>query len=282
MKLENASKLRLMAAAMLLFPSAAATTAPLMSYNGRLFVDATVNGRSAKALLDSAAEATVVDRQFAKIAELPDGTEQMIRGSGGTAQARVVEGVALKALGMELHPEAVIVTDLSDLSQRLVKRTTQVILGREIFDAARLQIDIAGGRIDVMSRAAEPRGDRLPLAPHAGVETIPVLANGESVQAEFDLGNGSGLIISRALARKLHVKIVGHKSGGGIGGKVRQDLVVLRTLKVGRCFFRNVPAAIDDQSNAAPLNVGTSILKHFLVTTDFRARAVWLDPHHCA
>jgi Aspartyl protease len=254
---------------------------PLLFYNGRLFVDTSVNGVSAKALLDSAAEATLIDVGFAKRAQLGPGTAQTIRGSGGTTTAHLVEGVTLTALGTELHPEAVIVTDLTELSRRLVKRPTQVILGREIFDSARLEIDIPARRIKVVGRTVTPRGTRLPLTPHAGVEGIPVLANGQTVQADFDLGNGSGVLVSRALADKLHLHTIGRRAGGGIGGRVDRDLVTLNTLQLAGCKFGKVTAAIDDQPNAAPVNVGTSIFKYFRVTTDYRDRAIWLQRKGC-
>jgi hypothetical protein len=39
-----------------------------------------------------------------------------------------------------------------------------------------------------------------------------------------------------------------------------------------------VAAAVDEQPNASDLNVGISVLRHFIVTSDFAARAVWLEP----
>jgi hypothetical protein len=57
-----------------------------------------------------------------------------------------------------------------------------------------------------------------------------------------------------------------------------RDLVVLPTLKLAGMTFRDVRAAIDDQPNTNDLNIGTSILKHFLITTDFKERTVWLQP----
>jgi len=132
----------------LLLASTAASAEPLLFFNGRLFIDARVNGVATKALLDSAAEATLVDPGFAAKAKLPEGTAQTIRGSGGEARARIVEGVTVTALGQELHPEALVVTDLGELSRRLIKRPTEVVVGRELFDAARLRIDIGRGRID--------------------------------------------------------------------------------------------------------------------------------------
>lgn len=252
---------------------------PLIFDNGRVFITARVNGVQTEALLDSAAEATLVDEAFAAKTKLPQGSPQTIRGSGGTASARLVEGVTITALGIDLHPEAVVVTDLTELSKRLIKRSTNLVLGRELFDARRLRIDLRGRRISIVSKAIAPRGKKLVLTAHAGVEAIPAVAAGHVVHAEFDLGNGSGVLISRALANKLRLKTIGSKSGGGIGGEVKRELVTIPVLRVAGTPFRAVVAAIDDQPNANDLNIGTSILRHFVITTDFRQRVIWLVPN---
>lgn len=251
---------------------------PLKFINGRLFIPATVNQVATEALLDSGAEATLIDPKLATAARLPEGKPQVMKGSGGSALARIVEGVTVQAVGVELHPEAVVVLDMTDLSNRLIKRPTQAIVGRELFDATRLQIDISHGNIAVAPKDAEPRGQKLALTAHAGIEGIPVKANGALAQAEFDLGNGSDVMISRALAMKLGLKIIGKKQGGGIGGAIDRDLVRLSSLEVGGKGFHNVIAAIDDQPSHNDMNVGTSILKNFRITTDFASRTVWLDP----
>lgn len=269
--------IRWLAAAALL-AGASASAEPLGFHNGRLFIAAKVNGVATEALLDSGAEATLVDPELAAKAKLPEGTPQLIKGSGGTAQARIVEGVTVEALGKELHPEAVVVLDMTDLSNRLIKRPTHAIVGRELFDAARLEIDIARGEIAVVDKAVPPRGKKLALTEHAGIESVAVRANGVAAQAEVDLGNGSEVTISRALARKLKLKTIGTKKGGGIGGEISRDLVRLNSLEVAGARFRNLTAAIDDQDSANDLNIGTAILKHFLITSDFTDRAVWLEP----
>ncbi|MFL6731835.1 MAG: pepsin/retropepsin-like aspartic protease family protein [Sphingomicrobium sp.] len=264
--------------AALLAISAWSGAEPLKFYNGRLFIPATVNGVPTEALLDSGAEATIIDPKLAVRAKLPEGTPQAIKGSGGTAQARIVEGATIRALGADLHPEVVVVLDLADLSTRLIKRSTQAIVGRELFDATRLQIDIPGGKIAVVGKDAAPPGVRLPLTAHAGTESIPVKADGIEAQAEFDLGNGSGVMISRELATKLNLKVIGKRAGGGIGGRIQRDYVHLGTLEVAGRKFRNLTASIDDQPGHNDMNVGTSILRNFLITTDFKERAVWLQP----
>lgn len=261
----------------LLWPFAGAAAEPLIFDHGRLFVAARINGVPTEALLDSAAEATLIDPGLAESAKLAAGEQVTIRGSGGAAQARLVPGVRIEALGLALMPEAVVVTDLSELSKRLLKRPTQAVVGRELFDAARLRIDIGNGIAEVVSPDQVPVGRRLPLSAHAGVESIPVKVNGTQAQAEFDLGNGSDVLISRGLAKKLRLKVRGRRAGGGIGGSLMRDVVRLNRLEIAGMRLRNVTAAIDDQPSANDLNVGTSILRHFLITTDFKRRVVWLE-----
>ncbi len=270
--------MRLLVGLALLSVGAGASAGPLLFYNGRLFIPVRINRVATEALLDSGAEATLVDPVLAAKAKLPEGTPQTIRGSAGSAFARIVEGATIGALGLELHPDAIVVTDLSSLSKRLIKRPTRAVVGRELFDAARLRIDISAGRISVVNKNAPPPGQRLPLAAHAGIESIPVRVNGTVVQAEFDLGNGTDVLISRAVVNRLKLRILGRKTGGGIGGGVVRDLVRIKSLDLGGLHLRDVPAAIDDQSNAGELNVGTSVLKHFLITVDFAGQSVWLQP----
>jgi len=271
-------QLLLLLASASLFAATSAGAEPLKFVNGRLFIPAKINEVTTEALLDSGAEATLIDPKLAAAAKFPQGKAQVMKGSGGSAPARIVEGVTVRAIGVELHPEAVVVLDMADLSNRLIKRPTQAIVGRELFDAARLHIDISRGDIGLAPEGAEPKGQKLPLTPHAGIEAIPVKANGASAQAEFDLGNGSDVMISRALVTKLGLKVVGKKQGGGIGGAVDRDLVKLSSLEVGGKQFHDVVAVIDDQPSHNDMNVGTAILKNFRITTDFKNRTVWLDP----
>jgi hypothetical protein len=249
---------------------------PLVVDNGRLFVGAKINGVGHEALLDSAAEASLIDPKLAAAAHFPQGKDITVRGSGGEAKAQMVEGVTIEMLGQNVPVEAVVVADLTEISQRLIKRPTQAILGREAFDALRLSIDIQGGTITLAKGL--PAGVQLPLTSNAGVESVPVTISGTAAQAEFDLCNGSEPMISRAMVTRLGLKITGKKSGGGIGGEIQRDVVTIPMLEVAGKHFHNVTATIDDQPSANDLNIGTSILRDFLITTDFKQRAVWLAP----
>ena len=64
----------------------------------------------------------------------------------------------------------------------------------------------------------------------------------------------------------------------GHSGALERDIVTLRNLSLAGREFRDVPAAIDPGETASDLNLGTSILRHFIITTDFAERAIWLEP----
>ncbi|MBV8687270.1 MAG: aspartyl protease family protein [Alphaproteobacteria bacterium] len=250
--------------------------------NDRLFLPVEVDGVTVPGLLDSAAEVSAVDDGLARRLALRLEGGDEVKGTGGTARVRFAGGVTLAAAGLRLAPATVAVLDLDEVVGRLVHRPTEVILGRELFDAGRLRIDISGGRIAAVPPGRAPRGVRLPLVTRKGVETFPVVVEGHPpVWADFDLGNGSEVLVGRAYAERIGLaapgRIRGRKAGGGIGGAVERDLVVLETLRVAGRTFHDVPAAIDPLPNAADLNVGTAILKHFAITTDFPQHRLWLE-----
>ena len=260
----------------------AAGAEPLELFNDRLFLPVTVNGERVVGLLDSGAEMTVLDDDFGRRLGIETAGSAVGRGTGAqTVEATFAEHLRVEAAGVSLEQRAAVI-DLGEVSQRLVGRNVELILGRELFDNARLRIDVEAGTID--AGAPVPAGAaRLPVTTRRGIPTVPVTVEGQGpVQADFDLGNGSGVLIGRAYAERIGLaapdRIVGRRSGGGIGGAVERDQVVLRSLVVAGREFRDVPAGIDPDDDASDVNIGTSILRHFVITTDFPEGAVWLEP----
>ena len=263
--------------AILALMAAPAAAEPLIYDNGRIFIRAEIAGVATEALLDSGAETSLVDPVLARRAGLPPGAEIDIKGSGGTEKARFVYGPRIAAGGIDLGEQELVILDLAPLSRRLIKRPTEMIFGRQLFDKARLRVDILGGRWDVLKPEDKPSGTALKLEKHAGIEAAPVLVNGVPALADFDLGNGSKVMISKAMADRLGLKPHGQEKGGGIGGELVRDLVMIDRIEVAGRTFRNIEAGVDALDNAGDLNIGTSILQHFIITTDFPARTVYLE-----
>jgi len=266
----------LLFASVLLASSAGAE--PLIVDNGRLFIQAKINGVATEALLDSGAETSLVDTRLAAEAKLPAGEKVQLKGSGGEQEVSVVSGVRIEALGQVIPAAEIAVLDLTDLSNRLVKRPTRAIVGREVFDAAPIRIDLAHSDVRALGKNDVAKGMRLPLTGHGGIETVPVTLGNEKAQAVVDFGNGTGVMISKELAAEMGLKPVGKMKGGGFGGEIERDVVILPKLTLAGRTFRNVQAGVDETSSRAPLNVGTPILKNFIVTADFKGRSAWFEP----
>ncbi len=274
----------LLALAGLAHPAVAANREQQLIVRGdRIFVPVTVNGQRTEALLDSAAELTLIDDDFAKLLGVAQQGQETVKGSGGEDKARFATGVNFHAVGTDLKDLTVAVLDLEDLSKRLVGTRVTVILGREFFDAGRFKLDIERGKISKLSQSETPRGVMLPLTTFRGIEVFPVAIEGhEGVQAAFDLGNGSEMMIGRQAAGRLGIatpgRVLEQSKGGGIGGPVDRDVVALSTISIAGKKFANVRAAIEDQDSQSDANIGVKQLRHFIIVTDFPGRKLWLQP----
>jgi len=270
-----------MKSALLLASALVASSAngePLTIDHGRLFIQARINGVPTEALLDSGAETSLIDPTLAAEARLPEGEKVQLKGSGGEQDVKVVSGVRIEALGQVIPAAEIAVLDLTDLSRRLIKRPTRAIIGREVFDAAPIRIDLAHADVRALRKGEIPKGKRLPLTGHGGIETVPVTLGKDSAPAVVDFGNGTGVMIGKELAEKMGLKSIGKEAGGGFGGEIQRDVVILPKLVLAGRTFRKVRAHVDETSSRAPVNIGTPILKHFIVTTDFKGRAAWFEP----
>jgi len=264
--------------------SATVSPAParLVRRADRLFVAAKINGVAVEGLLDSAAETTLLSPAFAGRLGIGGGEQAAAHGSGASAMsARLVDHVRIEAAGIEVGDATVAVIDLGDVSRRLAGQPIDVVVGREIFDAARLAIDIGRGTIGPVSARDRPRGVELPLEDRRGLMLMPVSIEGRApVDAEFDLGNGTGVILSRGFAMRAGLfdgRPMTSALGGGLGGaKPRQGLVV-KNLSVAGRDFPNVHVDIDDAPDAHDANVGVGVLQHFRITTDFANHKIWLE-----
>jgi predicted aspartyl protease len=260
---------------------AAVWAEPVEMVNDRPFVSVTVNGHPVTALLDTAAEMTLVDDDAAvRLGLVPTGSATAHGSGAATMEARFADHVAVEAAGVSLELRAGIL-DLGEVSGRLLGRPVEMLLGRDLFDNARLRLDYAAGTLTVAE--GEPRGVRLPLGEHRGTPTVPASVEGHApVQTVLDTGNGSEVLVGRPYAERIGLlapgRIVERTQGGGLGGSRTRDIVYLTQLTVAGRTLTNVRAAIDPGETASDLNIGTSILRHFILTTDFAGHQVWLEP----
>ena len=262
-------------------PALAAADHTLVVRGDRLFIPLTINGQQVEALLDSGAEMSFVDDDVVKALNLSIEGSETVKGSGGHESIRFAKGVDIRAAGIDLADQTVAVMDLDPLSARVIGTRIPMILGRNFFDAGRFEIDIEGGTIRSVSEESKPQGTELDLTTHRGIEGFPVSVEvSPPIQAAFDLGNGNDMMIGREAATRMRLaipsRIIEKKTGGGIGGAVSRDIVLLSKVTIAGKTFTKVRAAIDDQDSQSDGNVGVRLLRHFVITTDFPHHKLWL------
>lgn len=277
------SRLLLVLLAVTLAACASVPAESLRVSGDRLFIPVTVNGVRTEALLDSGAEMTLIDAAFAERLALEYAGEDVAKGTGGSQPIRFAENVSLAAAGFSAEGATVVVLDLADISARLVGEPVRVIMGREIFDSGRYLVDIEGRRFERLSRDTEPPGRALPLAEERGIRQLPVRIDDlPPAPADFDLGNGNEVLVGKGYAEASGLldahPVVGTKPGGGIGGEIERDLLVIDSLTVAGRVFGEVTVAIDPTPTASSVNIGVPILRHFLITVDFPEDKIWLQP----
>ncbi|MBI1398814.1 pepsin/retropepsin-like aspartic protease family protein [Hyphomonas sp.] len=250
----------------------------------RLFIAAEINGEPIEALLDSGAEMTLLDSAAAVRLGLMTGGTAEARGTGAASEeVTFAEGLHTRAGGVELENQTAAVLDLSELSSRLIGKPVSAVLGREIFDAARFYLDIDAAVFRITDKTSLVRAVRVPLSDANGIKQVPVRIEGQAgILADFDIGNGNRVLISEAFARRAGLldpaRITGTESGGGIGGPVTRQLVILETLEIAGVTLQNIEAAIDPSPNATDANTGVSVLRKFEMLIDFPGGTVWLRP----
>lgn len=256
----------------------------------RIYLPVVVNGQDVEALLDSGAETTVIDRAFAgRLGLRPEGTVSA-EGTGGETTVGVAGGVSVRLGDATLSGITAAIMDLSGLASRL-GRPLPVILGKELLNEAVVDIDFAARRLEVHApdRYAPPANAlETPALSVGGVRTVPVSLEGRSpVQATFDLGNGSPLIVYPAYAAReslLTDRPASLSLGGGVGGVRIQPIATLDRLGFGGVGFEGVPAtfpaagtAVFDTDQVAA-NVGLPLISRFRLITDFPRNRIFLIP----
>jgi len=246
----------------------------------RLYLPATIGGFAVEALLDSAAETSIVDVGLAARLGLRGGEPVTARGTGAaTTAATLVRGVAIEVAGLRLTPPTVAVIDLGDVAARL-GAAIPLIVGRDLFDAGALTLAIDGALLGVGPSGGMAPGRPMPLTARRGIETLPLTIEGIAAHADFDLGNGGTVLIGAAFAARhglLRDRATGTIPGGGIGGGATQTTFIVRSLDLAGVRFADVPVAVDASPTANDANIGVRLLRRFGIVTDFPARRVWLD-----
>ncbi|MGA0604554.1 aspartyl protease family protein [Phenylobacterium sp. VNQ135] len=275
------------------FPAGRVQTDPLafeLFAGTRINIPATVNGAATHVLLDSGAEATVLDKAYAESLGIkPSGMVAAV-GTGGRDVAELASGVDIRLGDVELRDLTVALMDLKPIAA-VIGRPLPVILGKEVLNALTVQLDFQGQTITFHDpvRYRAPAGVvPVPVTNVAGLHAIPVsIEGGEPVLMDFDLGNGQALLVYPRLwkpAGMLSDRKVSKGMSGGVGGQRPRSVATVRSLTLAGVEFHDIPATFGDEDNSSfnvgnsSGNVGMPILSRFELTTDYARNRILLKP----
>lgn len=272
-----------------------ATTSGWIDFNffkkRRVFIDALVNGHKTSVILDSGAEATVVEKAFADAIGLKGEGELSATGVSGTTTVSVATGVTIEIGNLKASNLTVIIIDLAEIGER-VGHPLNVILGEEVFNELIVDIDYPNARIAFHQPEAFPT-DSLGtpiniVSAQGGQKEIPVVVNGlPPALVGLDTGSWDTISFFKPWTDANNI-LDGMKTStnlsGGVGGNSISLKGTVETIQVGDHILNKVPVTFHRSEsgafNTAEIagNMGVQIFRQFRTTFDFGNARLYLTP----
>lgn len=230
--------------------------------SGYLFLRVRVNGRPADALLDLNVGTTIIDRRHAAALG--------VAGKGGRP--------VIDAAGQRLGPLDITLSDLTDYANFNLRGRIALILGRDLFAAAPLSLDLATLSLSPVPRTVAQRGRALPVTNRFGVATIPIAIDSVPCTATLLFRDLDAIIVNAAFAGRAGL---GRDRGSGarsVGAPALRSGTSIRRLDVAGRSFTNLNAALNASATAPDAWLGPAILARFRIVIDVPGGTMWFDP----
>lgn len=260
-------------------------TVRLDKEGGLLFTRVKIHDKTFNFVVDSGAQAIVLDTGTARsLGLLPQGQLQ-IRGTGRTAGRGIVALNELHVGDVTLPVQVASVVDLG----RIVQGPLAIdgILGYPFFAAAEVKIDPDKLTMTIAKPSAlAPDGERVELDTDRELPEVRGMVNGAPARLFVDTGNGSELLIFQSFMdeHKGLIQTAGNRmvQNRGVGGGNNAVSTLVSQLELGSYKFYNISAnvvlasagAFADKTSGG--NIGYGTLKNFVVTFDVSNHAMYL------
>jgi hypothetical protein len=260
---------------------------PLAGSDLSLELDGWVNGVPVRLVLDSGASVSLVDAGLARrLGVILRRTRPVRDGVGQVSAGADLKGVTFDLPGLSLDGGQVVAVDLSGFAE--AGRPATVVLGRQLFEALIVQVDLPGRRVRFTAPDAfrpEPGARAVPLTPAGHQQrSLPVAVEGAvGLPAQFDLGSQSALVASEAFAAA-HGWLSGRPTStwiaATVGGIRPERTATVRGLTLAGVELPPAPLETSAAWDAPdlPLVLGLPTLGRFRLAADYGAQRLWLTP----
>lgn len=263
--------------------TSAPVTVPLHEANGHYFVSVAAGGRSYTFLVDTGAQAIILDTRAAQQLGLHPQGKLEVEGTKRVGGMGIAALDSIQIGGATLRTRVVSVVDLSGIGGG---SPVDGVLGYPFFASAEVEFDAAGSRMTFARPGTlGPRGANIPVdLDRAMVEALGRV-NGVDGRFVIDTGNAGELLLF-APFMKLHPTLLPPQDRSftrsyGFGGSANALNVIVGELDLGPYRFYNRYAnvmlerrgAFADRFAAG--NVGMGVLRNLVVTFDLANRRVF-------
>jgi hypothetical protein len=252
-----------------------------------LRMNASLGGLAVPAILDSGAARTVVDKEFARQIGLSIHGGFNIVGVTKVTDGATAHLNSLTVGEMQVNDIEVAILDLSTLNAPKFP-APQLLLGREFFEAATVDIDLPGSRVQFAQAGSNdlliPDAEVLPLRETpGGSRCFPITINGVvTADAVFDLGYNAPLLVSPEFAaryRLLDSRPLSTVASFGVDGMVISQVATVDHIAIGHHTLTNVPIEVPPTwTRSVPIFAGLPLLSRFSILTDYSRDRISLLP----
>lgn len=251
-------------------------------------IDASVNGRPVRAVIDSGAQITAVDAGLAQALDLPRILAAPLLAYGVSGGPRLTHKVRLDlgVTGLRVGGLRAAVLDLAAVAGAS-GRAFQVLIGRDVLDRVVLDADLPFRRARLLSPAAyRPAHDARTIPLSGGAPRAQVrIEDSPPLDLLVDTGASSHIALSQAAARRVGLTAPGRRTSQGLsvslGGLHPEINAVARTVRLGPLTLHDVPVQIYSPAATAPSPsglIGMGLLNPFRVSLNLPARRLDLTP----
>jgi predicted aspartyl protease len=283
-----------------LFAAATAWT-PFDIEDGHIYVDVTLNGQPARALVDSGASGNAISMAFINEhgIDYTRGREIIVTGINGQRTTNYVENMNIGMFGLELEIDHLMPYDDAGFD---------FIIGLPVFNMFVIQIDYPGQQIRLITHDSVDmkkfENVRMERATNSIQPAVRVDLNGEDKPwLIFDTGSTGGILLQRMRAEELGwlERYATEESSivGFTGDAAGTEQFRLPTMTIGPFTLENVLVTVPAEGGTLNMDqwrpgesttgsrikssktamgiLGYDILKHFIVTVDFKRSMLNLD-----
>jgi hypothetical protein len=256
-----------------------------------IVIPTSLNGQSANFLLDTGAERSCLDSDFAARLGLEPAAEERILQVDAERTAGTLNIAELEVQSLRLRNLPVLSVDLTSMSLAAGVRIDG-ILGSDLLRHVKVSIDFYPGSAKFETDAALPDGASVVrLSPEHNLYSVAAKVQGLPVNFLLDTGASTSVIswpawFSITSDWKPRAVLDGFRSSGSSGASL---LALIPSISFGRASVRNLPLRVQSETSTGILakgNVaglmGTDLLQHFIVTLDLGNDRLFLkeNPHY--